>query len=148
MNSASPLKPENKDMKRIDKVQFIVLSLFFLLGCSRSKDEVYQDILRPVKVERIGTPERLDKIYTGVVEAEEFAQLAFKVGGPLVEMNVDAGETIKKGTIVAVVDPLDYQLQNDANQAAYVTARSQLERDKKLLDMEAISRSGLRSFPE
>lgn len=140
MNSASPLKPENKDMKRIDKVQFIVLSLFFLLGCSRNKDEVYQDILRPVKVERIGTPQSLDKIYTGVVEAEEFAQLAFKVGGPLVEMNVDAGETIKKGTIVAVVDPLDYQLQNDANQAAYVTARSQLERDKKLLDMEAISR--------
>ena len=45
------MKPENKDMKRIDKVQFIVLSLFFLLGCSRSKDEVYQDILRPVKVE-------------------------------------------------------------------------------------------------
>ena len=77
MNSASPLKPENKDMKRIDNVQFIVLSLFFLLGCSRNKDEVYQDILRPVKVERIGTPQSLDKIYSGVVVAEEFAQLAF-----------------------------------------------------------------------
>ena len=32
MNSASPLKPENKDMKRIDNVQFIVLSLFFFTG--------------------------------------------------------------------------------------------------------------------
>lgn len=139
MNSASPLEPENKDMKRIDKVAFIVMGLFFLLGCSR-KDEAYQDILRPVRIEKIGTPENLDKIYTGVVEAEEFTELAFKIGGPLVEMYVDAGETVKKGTVVAVVDPLDYQLQNDANQAAYITARSQLERDRKLLDLEAISR--------
>lgn len=140
MNSASPSEPENKNMKRIDKVQLLFWGLFFLLGCGRNKDQVYQDILRPVKIETIGAPENLDKIYTGVVEAEEFAQLAFKVGGPLVNMNVDAGETIQKGTVVAVVDPLDYQLQNDANQAAYITARSQLERDKKLLDMEAISR--------
>ena len=94
MNSASPLKPENKDMKRIENVQFIVLSLFFLLGCSRNKDEVYQDILRPVKVERIGTPQSIYKIYTGFVEEDEFSQLAFKVGVPLVEMNVDAGESI------------------------------------------------------
>lgn len=83
----------------------------------------------------VALPGALDKVYTGIVAAEEFSDLAFKVGGPLVEMNIDAGETVKKGTLLAAIDPTDYQLQNDGNKAAYITARSRLERDRRLLEM-------------
>ena len=105
----------------------------------RGKKNEYRDILRPVRVRNVGSPGVLDKVYTGVVEAEEFSKLAFKVGGPIVEMNVDAGQTVKKGTVIAALDASDYQLQNDADRAAYVTARSQLERNKRLLAMQAVS---------
>ena len=80
----------------------------------------------------------INKLYTGVVEAEEYSNLAFKLSGPLIAMNVDEGQKVKKGQVVAAVDPLDYRLQFEANKAAYLTAKSQLERNKRLLSMQAI----------
>ena len=73
------------------------------------------------------------------MEAEEYSNLAFKLSGPLIAMNVDEGQKVKKGQVVAAVDPLDYRLQFEANKAAYLTAKSQLERNKRLLSMQAIS---------
>ena len=48
-------------------------------------------------------------------------------------MNVDEGQKVKKGQVIAAVDPLDYRLQFEANKAAYLTAKSQLERNRRLL---------------
>lgn len=121
------------------KLLYFIALLYFLLACSRNEGKSYQDIVRPVRVRTVALPGALDKVYTGIVAAEEFSDLAFKVGGPLVEMNIDAGETVKKGTLLAAIDPTDYQLQNDGNKAAYITARSRLERDRRLLEMQAIS---------
>ena len=53
---------------------------------------------------------------------------------------MDAGQKVKKGTVIAAVDPLDYNLQFEANKAAYVTSKLQMERNKKLLAMQAISK--------
>lgn len=115
-----------------------VLSLLSFLSCHRNTTD-YQNILRPVRIAEVGVLQSLNKIYTGVVEAEEYTELAFRMGGPLIEMNVDAGEKIRKGKVIAVVDPLDYESRYEAARAAYITARSQLERNKRLLAMEAIS---------
>lgn len=119
----------------------IVSSLCVLLGAScDSKKESYQNIPRPVRIVKVETLGAMQKMYTGVVGAEEYSKLAFKVSGPLVEMNVDAGQKVKKGTVIAAVDPLDYNLQYEANKAAYITAKSQMERNKRLLAMQAISK--------
>lgn len=124
------------------KLRFIVIpGLCAMIGIScGGKKGNYQDIARPVRVEKVETMGAMQKMYTGVVSAEEYSKLAFKVSGPLVEMNVDAGQKVKKGAVIAAVDPLDYNLQYEANKAAYITAKSQLERNKKLLSMQAISR--------
>lgn len=120
---------------------FVISGLCVLVGlaCNRKK-EGYQDIARPVRVVKVETLGVMQKVYTGVVEAEEYSKLAFKVSGPLVEMNVDAGQKVRKGTVIAAVDPLDYNLQYEANKAAYITAKSQMERNEKLLAMQAISK--------
>lgn len=119
---------------------WIVVVLFFLpVACAWNGKQQYRDILRPVRIMGIGTPGTSDKVYSGVVSADEYSNLAFTVGGPLVEMNADAGQRVKKGALLARVDASDYQLRNDADRAAYVTARAQLERNKRLLEMEAVS---------
>lgn len=123
------------------KLKLIVGILCVLLGIScGGKKENYQNIVRPVRVVKVESLGAVKKVYTGVVEAEEYSKLAFKVSGPLVAMNVDAGQKVKKGTVIAAVDPLDYNLQFEANKAAYITAKSQMERNKKLLAMQAISK--------
>ena len=121
------------------KLFVIVLIAFWGISCN-GKKESYQNIVRPVRVVKVESLGAVKKIYTGVVQAEEYSKLAFKVSGPLIAMNVEAGQKVEKGTVVAVVDPLDYNLQYEANKAAYITAKSQMERNKKLLAMQAISK--------
>lgn len=121
------------------KLSTIVLITFFGISCG-GKKENYQNIVRPVRVVNVESLEAVKKIYTGVVQAEEYSKLAFKVSGPLISMNVDAGQKVEKGMVIAAVDPIDYNLQYEANKAAYITAKSQMERNKNLLAMQAISK--------
>lgn len=124
------------------KLRLVVISgLCGILSFScEGKKENYQEIDRPVRIAKVETLGAMQRMYSGVVGAEEYGKLAFKVSGPLVEMNVEAGQQVKKGTVIAAVDPLDHRLQYEANKAAFVTAKSQMERNKKLLSMQAISR--------
>ena len=124
---------------RFDVKVYVLLALLWS-GCHGKESAVRQDLLRPVKVMNVEALGAINKLYTGVVEAEEYSNLAFKLSGPLVTMNVDEGQKVKKGEVIASVDPLDYRLQLEANKAAYLTAKSQLERGSKLLAMQAISR--------
>ncbi len=121
---------------------FILSGLCAWIGisCGGKKENTGQESIRPVRVVKVELLGAMQKMYTGVVQAEEYSKLAFKVSGPLVEMNVDAGQKVKKGTVIAAVDPLDYNLQFEANKAAYVTSKLQMERNKKLLAMQAISK--------
>lgn len=123
------------------KLKLLVVAVTTLLAIScGGKKESYRDIVRPVRVVKVESLKAVKKIYTGVVEAEEYSKLAFKVSGPLVVMNVEAGQKVEKGEVIAAVDPLDYNLQYEANKAAYITAKSQMDRNKKLLAMQAISK--------
>lgn len=108
-------------------------------ACSWNNNKNDATILRPVRVAEVASLKVLDRVYTGAVEAEEFTDLSFRMGGPLIRLDVEEGQSVRKGKQIAEIDPLDYQSRYEANRAAYITARSQLERDQKLLSMEAIS---------
>ena len=104
---------------------------------NKQKQEVGE--VRPVrieKVEKIGSPYRY---YTGGVEAMEYANLAFSLSGPLIRLNVDAGQQVVKGMEVAAIDPLVYQSEYESKRVIYLTAQSQLERNRRLLAMQAVS---------
>ena len=55
-------------------------------------------------------------------------------------MNVSEGQSVKKGTVIAEINPREYMLQMEADKATYLTAQSQLERNKRLIERQAISR--------
>ena len=86
---------------------FILSGLCAWIGvsCGGKKENTGQESIRPVRVVKVESLGAMQKMYTGVVQAEEYSKLAFKVSGPLVEMNVDAGQKVKKGTVIAAVDP-------------------------------------------
>lgn len=60
--------------------------------------------------------------------------------GQIVKMNVSEGQSVKKGTVIAEINPREYMLQMEADKATYLTAQSQLERNKRLIERQAISR--------
>ncbi len=73
------------------------------------------------------------KDFSGIVEAVEYVKLAFRVSGQIIQLPVIEGEKVKKGQLIAAIDPRDIALQYAATKSAYETATAQVERNKRLL---------------
>ena len=69
----------------------------------------------------------------------EYVKLAFRVSGQIISLPVIEGEKVKKGQLIAAIDPRDIALQYAATKSAYETASAQVERNKRLLSRQAIS---------
>ena len=82
----------------------------------------------------------VEKSFSGVVSPDQFSDLAFKMSGPLISLNVDEGQKVRTGQIVAEIDPLDFKWEYEAKKASFQTAEAQLQRAKKLLSKQAISK--------
>ena len=108
-----------------------------LTACDRTEKKVSpRTVVRPVKLFTVGssvTP--LERSIPGRVRAARRVDLAFQVGGPLVELQADEGQEVSQGQLLARIDPRDYrtslrtaQGQLAKAQAALSAARSELQR--------------------
>lgn len=66
--------------------------------------------------------------YAGEVRAREESALSFRVGGNLVRRLVDVGDQVKRGQLLAELDPGDLQLQVQAAQAQLAAAEGERAR--------------------
>lgn len=66
--------------------------------------------------------------FPGRVKAAEEVNMAFKVGGTLMHVHVEDGSKVRKGDLIAEIDPRDYQLQFDATDAEYRKIKAEAER--------------------
>ena len=66
--------------------------------------------------------------FPGRVKAAEEVNLAFRVGGTLQQVYVDEGSRIRKGQLIARIDPRDYRIQLEATEAEYLKVKSEAER--------------------
>lgn len=89
-------------------------------------------------------------IYTGEVRARIEAELAFRIGGKLLERRVDVGAQLASGAVLAVLDDEDARLAAGAARAAVAgaeaelaLARSELERARELQRRAFISAAAL-----
>lgn len=109
-------------------------------GCSREEEKAAPEIrpVRALKVQRSdsGVPVSL----TGRIEAENEVSLAFRIGGRMVKMDVNVGDRVEAGQVIAQLDPvneLNAQRTAQANltavQGQLVQARNHFERQDTLL---------------
>lgn len=66
--------------------------------------------------------------YAGEIRAREETTLSFRVGGKLARRFVDAGDRVRKGDVLAELDPGDLRLQSDGFEAQFAAAEAQLAR--------------------
>ena len=62
------------------------------------------------------------------------------MSGPLISLKVDEGQKVRTGQVVAEIDPQDFKWEYEAKKASFQTAEAQLQRAKKLLSKQAISK--------
>ena len=110
----------------------------FLVSSCQEKAET-KEFIRPVKLVEAVSLDIIEKSFPAVVSADQFSNLAFKMSGPLIAMNVNEGQRVKKGTVVAEIDETDYRLDMEAKKASYQNALSQMNRAEILLTKNAVS---------
>ena len=76
--------------------------------------------------------------YPGKIKAASDVQLAFRVAGPILRFNAEVGEFVKKGEVLAEIDPRDYRLQYEATKAEYTQVTEESDRVIELYHRKSV----------
>ena len=117
---------------------FALVMALLITSCGQ-KQKGSNTLIRPVKTAQVISQSVISKDYSGIVDAVEYLRLAFRVSGQIISLPVVEGQRVKKGQLIAAIDPRDISLQYADDKAAYETAAAQVERNKRLLGRQAIS---------
>ncbi len=125
------------------------LCLFALAACQRQKPP--ERVPRPVVTTTVQTGADAGlRIYSGEVRARHEVDLGFRVPGKLVERPVVQGQRVRRGELLARLDPADARLSDESARAQVATAQANLAlakaeyaRAQRLLAQRFISQSAL-----
>lgn len=123
-----------------------------LSACHQQTEEVAAP--RPVWVMKAGASgEQSAASYTGEVRSRYESAIGFRIAGKITAREVSVGDTVKKGQLIARLDPNDTRLNAQAASAEVQTAQanlalaqSELARREQLYQKQFISRSALESY--
>ncbi|SHE23129.1 efflux RND transporter periplasmic adaptor subunit [methanotrophic endosymbiont of Bathymodiolus puteoserpentis (Logatchev)] len=98
-------------MKALSSLTAFFLCYMSLTGCTNKPDKQAEKPPRPVEVRTLSSgTDDLSAQFTGVLQAAERANLAFRVPGQIEAILVKEGESVKKGELLARLDPHDFQI--------------------------------------
>ena len=84
------------------------------------------EIVRPVRTVRLqGGKDSFTRRYFGTVQGGRRADLSFRVPGTLRRINADKGSSVKRGTLLATLDPRDFNTSISQAQSALSQAEAQ-----------------------
>jgi len=97
----------------------------FTSGCGEQEQA---EFIRPIRVVAVGDPTELtNRSLPGQSEAFQEVDLSFRVGGPVIERPVSRGDEVKKGDMIARIDPRDFDIQVRNLEADLKTAEADSE---------------------
>lgn len=95
------------------------------VGCGPTAPE--SEPIRPVRAKQAGDVQALSgREFPGRAAAVDNVELSFRVSGPLVALPVDVGSEVKKGDVIASIDPRDYQSALDSAQGNLARSQANL----------------------
>lgn len=125
-------------LKRI----LIISLVIWFTACSSEEATVTEPQLRPVKTFIVGgSDEGAMRSFPGVVDANQKAELSFRVSGKLTSLNVKEGDLVTEGQLLATLDDSDFNIELQEAQASYSKAKADLDRAKLLIQKGHISKA-------
>lgn len=110
----------------------VVFSIAFTVAC-KSDFTNEEEVTKLVKIEKLSKESEINYlIFNGKVKEKSLTMLSFRVGGPLVAVNVNQGDYVKKGDVIAQIDKRDYQIQLSNAKAQYEQIKGEYARYKEL----------------
>jgi RND family efflux transporter MFP subunit len=107
-----------------------LLCISVALTACKEKPEIIE-IVRSIKTATV-KGQATEKIlkFSGQVAAVDSSGLSFQVGGQVASVEVDIGNRVKEGQLLAVLDPEPYELEVDAINAELVKAKNNVTKTK------------------
>ncbi len=124
-------RPERRERGRLGQISAPSLYLFATLATAllfSCQEEVVESapVIRPVRYTQVESVSGArDRTFTGGAKAGVESRISFKVRGTLSELDAKVGDRLKKGHLIARIDPRDYELLVEDAQAALAQARAQ-----------------------
>jgi RND family efflux transporter MFP subunit len=130
--------------KQTFKPMVWLLCMAVALTACKEKTEIVE-MVRPIKTITV-SEQAADQVrkFSGQVAAVDSSGLSFQVGGQVESVEVDIGDRVKKGQVLAALDPEPYRLDVDATGAELAKARdnvtqtkAEYERQKRIFEQGA-----------
>jgi RND family efflux transporter MFP subunit len=113
-----------------------ILCLSVALTACKEKVEIIDEV-RAIKTMTVSEQAAGQTLkLSGLAAAVDSSDLSFQVGGQVASVEVDIGDRVKKGQVLAVLDPEPYQLDVDAIKAELVKARDKANESKSQYDRQ------------
>lgn len=126
-------------MKKIT-VGLLGIILFSLPSCG--KKEGNKEIIPFVKTTTVTAHEEMQEILLpGKIKASLDVNLSFKVSGTIQKIYVNTGDRVKRGQLLAEMDPKDYEIQFSATEAEYEQIRREAERIIALYERGSVTKN-------
>jgi len=126
------------------KLRNILLALSFgifaFAGCKSSTGDAPQaETIKYVKTETVtdGVVQN-SLVLNGKIKEQSLTSLSFRVGGPLKKLNVNPGDYVVAGQVIAEIDKRDYELQVQSTKAQFEQVEGEYQRYKQLIEQKKI----------
>lgn len=123
----------------------IILSVTMglIMSCTQDKPkEPEKPVVRPIKMMTIkSVSDVFERELPGVVRASHRVDLAFKVSGPLIGLDAEEGQAVKKGQRIAKISPRDYETAIDRANTLALEAEQHFQRYKELYARNQVSKA-------
>lgn len=135
------------------KIPFVFLMLL-LVGCDSDRPAVEQAADAPwVRTVTIDIDDRSQIRVSGTVKGRYETPVSFQVPGRILSRQVDAGQRVEAGQLLFQLDKRDFranvrvaEAELDTAEASLAIARSELKRQRQLIERNFVSRQTLESF--
>lgn len=121
-------------MKENKNVFLIPWLLLLLVGCGGT-EAVEEKTLRPVIYQEVGFLGGADtRTFSGSAETDKIVNLSFRSGGIITHFNVQLGQAVRKGELLARLDNVQARLAYEQSLSSLNSAASQMNTAKLNLD--------------
>ena len=128
----------NKSKHKIYLLFFAVLFTSLIsISCGEEQADA-PPVVKPVKTIKVAGFGEGEITFPAQVEAGEKVLMSFRVSGRIIELPVREGEEIRRGQLIARLDPKDYQIAVNQARAEYNKAEADLKRYQKLYEKDAV----------
>ena len=113
-----------------------IVAVVFLRTSPPQQEE--PELLRPLKTLTVQDAYAgVVRVYPGKVRASQEVDLSFNVAGQLTELNVKAGDRVKRGDLIARLDPRDFEQDVAAARADLIEKTSKFTKIEQAYEAEA-----------